>query len=807
MNNTKSITGSFYVGFFIVTLCTLLYQMLLTRIFSVTMWYHFAFVAVSLAMFGMTVGALLVFLFPDLFRGDAIRRQVARSALLFSITMVFCLLTQLAIPFRLAGLVGLYSLAFVYLVSAIPFIASGIVVCLVLTQFPERLNRLYAVDLLGAGVGCLLLIPLLSVLDGPTAVIAVAGLIGISAVFFSQSRSLLRKISIVWSLLCWIFVAWHIPKVRQQKPFLSVMYVKGRPDPPRLYEKWNAFSSIRVHSTTLDPNAIELFEKTYGSKNPPESLTMNIDAAGGTPITAFDGNLSKIEYLKRDAVNLAHHLRPDSHYLVIGTGGGIDILSGLVFHQKKIVGVDINPIIINTVNRRFGDFSGHLDRYPNVSFNHEEGRSFITRSPEKYNIILANLIDTWAAGASGAFALTENSLYTVEAWTEYLKHLRPNGIVTFKRWYYHKFPDEIYRLTNLAVTALKKIGVDHPRNHILVVTPGEFFPNEEWTTGTILISPDPFSDEDLKKVEDLSQKLPFHIKLSPHFAIDSTLSQIAEGKDLAKLYESFPCDISPSTDDKPFFFHRYRLGDVFKLVYQPMDVSWDVNTSGIIVLSVLLVTVVGLVFATILLPLFLKGGFDFSAHRGFVIYFVSIGIAFMMVEISQLQRLSIFLGHPTYSLSVVLFSLLIGSGLGSFCSEIFAADSTSALRGRIPFVLLLLAVLTFGLATPWVIREFTSSPISMRIGISVLMVLPLGFMMGMPFPIGLRRAFQGFSPPVAWFWAINGAVSVCASVLAVAVSISWGISVSYWLGGAFYLLASVVLLWPVKNLPAQGYSP
>lgn len=805
MTSTQPVKPAFYVGLFLVTMTTMLYQMLLTRIFSVTMWYHFAFVAVSLAMFGITAGAIIVFLFGQWFE-NGIQIQMSRCALLFAVSIVFCLLTQLSIPFRVAGIVGLYSLSFTYFVSAIPFVFSGIIVCLALTKFPEKLTRIYSIDLLGAGIGCIMLIPLLRVLDGPTAVVLVASGTALGALFFAldSERKGLKGLSVLWALFCFLFVVGHTKRVRQQKPLLNIMYSKGMPDPPRLYEKWNAFSCVRVFPQKKDCGAQDTFMKMFGAHYQPDQLFMNIDAAGGTPITAFDGNLSKVEFVKNSQVNLAHYLRPNSNFFVIGPGGGIDVLGGLVFNQKKIVAVEINNVILDTVNKRFGDFTGHLDHDPRVTFVNDEARSYITRAPEKFDIVLANVIDTWAAGAAGAFALTENSLYTVEAWVEYLKHLNPNGIITFTRWYYHPFPDEMYRLTGIAVEALKRIGVQDTAGHIVIVTPKKILPDDEWTQGTLLLCKEPFSKADLDKIESLSKTLPFDIRLSPRYSVDQNFVAIASGKNLDEFYRKFEWEISPSVDDKPFFFQRFKIKNIFSLIYKgmPGSAAGDNNVRAMVVLGVLLITVLLLVFFTVLFPLFLKTrAFDVASNANMLTFFASIGIGFMMVEISQLQRLSIFLGHPTYSLSVVLFSLLIGSGLGSFFSKHFI-EHHHGFWNFFPFVLLLAIIFIFGFSTPVLIEKFITQPTMMRILIALLIIFPLGFVMGMPFSIGMSQALRNSSAPAAWFWGINGSASVCATVLAVAASITWGISVSFWIGAAFYIVAAVSIARQMKAVKA-----
>src|SRR6185295_11229342 len=180
------------------------------------------------------------------------------------------------------------------------------------------------------------------------------------------------------------------------------------------------------------------------------------------------GDPEAVSHLKYDVTNVAHYLRPNSRVVVVGTGGGRDVLSALLFNQRQVTGVEINESIIDLVNRRFGDFTGHLDRDPRVQFVNDEARSYIARSPDRYDLIQISLIDTWAATAAGAFVLSENSLYTLEAWQTFLNHLEPNGVLTFSRWYF-PLPGQVYRLTSIATAALMDLGIKQPRDHIIVV--------------------------------------------------------------------------------------------------------------------------------------------------------------------------------------------------------------------------------------------------------------------------------------------------------------------------------------------------
>jgi hypothetical protein len=787
---------SSYAGLFMVTLATLMYEILLTRIFSVTMWYHFAFVAVSVAMFGMTVGATLVYLAPKRFTQERAKHQLALSALLFSAAIVVSFLAHLTIPFRTdRSIMGLSSIALTYLVISVPFVLSGICVCIALTRFPRQVSRLYAVDLAGAATGCIALVLTLGITDGPTAVVVTALAASIGAALFAaeaDSGTALRA-ALVLSLSFGVFAAGETALARRQAPLLRLTWVKGRHESRPLYEKWNSFSRITVSGHPAIPTRPFGWglSDVYPSERKVRQLKMTIDGAAETVLTRYAGELRGPEHLRYDVTNIAHYIRPNSKVLVIGAGGGRDVLSALAFGQKSVLGIELNRDIVQAVNGRFGEFTGHLDTDSRVTFVNDEARSYIARQTERFDIIQVSLIDTWAATAAGAFVLSENSLYTVEAWKLFLQRLNRDGVLTVSRWYYQDRPGEVYRLVSLASASLMELGMRNPRGHIIVV---RYMPRSREGAehpdgvGTMLVSPQPFSRADLDTIDQVAREMRFEVVLSPRFSSDSTFATLASGEDLPRFTASFPIDISAPTDDRPFFFHMLRIRDIpHRELWKQGVVS--VNMKAVVVLGELLFTVVVLTSVFIIVPLAL------TARRAPVArlypllgFFAGIGLGFMFVEISQMQRLIVFLGHPTYGLSVVLLSLLLSSGLGSYSTQ--SVDSTGLKRSAMVRLLFLLGgLVVFGVLTPHLIAAFAGSSTILRISISVGVLFPLGLLMGMAFPLGMKAAAAEPGHVTPWLWGVNGAASVCASVLAVVVALSAGISASFWTGFACYAAA------------------
>jgi len=789
---------STYIGIFFVALATLMYEILLTRIFSVTMLYHFAFVALSLAMFGLTAGALVVYLAPRIFRPERLRARLALAGVLFPVAMVLSFMTELSIPFRVgSSIVAVYAIAFTYVVIAVPFVVSGIAICLTLTGFPSRVSRLYAADLAGAATGCVLLIAAIGWSDGPTAVLWIACLASIGGVAFAVDAGSRRLRNAGLALFAFLLVAAsaHTMMVRNGTPVFRILYSKGMVETPAIYEKWNSYSRVRVMG---DPR-IDLPVQGWGlsprvPKNRMRQLQLDIDVWAGTVMTHFTGDFSTVEHLKYDVTNIGYYLRNGHDALVIGAGGGRDVLSALLFGARSVTAVDINKDIIGTVNGRFGEFTGHLDRDPRVRFVNDEARSFIARSPQRFGSIQISLIDTWAATAAGAFVLGENSLYTVEAWTNFLSHLTDDGILTVSRWYFHDRPAEMYRTTTLAVEALRRLGITEPRRHIAIIR--NMRPTTASTTdtpdgvGTILVSRRPFTDAELDTLDREVTRLEFEVPFSPRVALDQTFARLTDATGLAEFLRSYPVNIAATTDDSPFFFNMLRLRDIAKTSLLDFG-NLSHNMKAVATLGILCLTVAALTALCILLPLWLTRDRVRLAGVGpLFTFFIAIGLGFMLIETSQMQRLIIALGHPTYGLSVVLFALLVSSGIGSALTQ-SVTPATAPDAGRVRLLALVAVLAIFGIVTPFVARAVEPLTTPVRILAAVALLFPAGIFMGMAFPLAMKLAAPRARDLTPWFWGLNGAASVLASVLAVCIALTWSISTAFWAGWVCY----VVALW------------
>ncbi len=417
-------------------------------------------------------------------------------------------------------------------------------------------------------------------------------------------------------------------------------------------------------------------------------------------------------------------------------------------------------------------------------------------------MIEASFIDTWAATAAGGLTLTENSLYTMEAWKLFLNRLSPSGILSFSRWYWSGFPAETYRLVSLAASALRSEGVSDPRGHIVLIS-------NAWPdiisggrgAATILVGKESFSADDLDKLESLSRQMRFNLVLSPRGAQDSVFSALGNGDQNTSAVRSLPLNLSPPTDDRPFFFHIKPLRYAFRDTTPNQSGTFVLEVQSGEIVIVLLVLVVFLTSMFVIVPLFHGMGKEsIPASIPYLLFFAAIGMGFMLVEVSQMQRLIIFLGHPTYALSVVLSALLVFSGMGSYSTRQIQRPGRD---GAVRLLLLLLALLAFGLFSIPAIAAFAASTTPVRIAMAIAMLFPAGFFMGMAFPLGLKLATGELDSLMPAFWGMNGAASICASILAMLIAMNAGISAAFWSGFCCYVAAFCAYLWALYG---QGSS-
>lgn len=791
------------LGIFLISFTVLFFELMLTRLFSVTLHYHLSFMAISLAMLGFGASGLIVNLWPSYFRQSGLGVQLAWGAISFAAASVFVVGMAFYLSVSMHPSPGnLLRLGLIYGLCVIPFLVGGLVVALILTHYAEQANRLYFFDLLGAALGCLAFVPATNYFGAPTAVLVGAAVAAAAAVVLAEKNgSRLRRLALMLSG-CLVIAA----VANGQWNFYDVRVTKGERQPPMLALKWNAFSRVDVLGTPEDLSIPRVpLSFGFSTSLDPEfripEVHLRYDADALTQITHFDGDVSRLQHLRYDIASAPYQIRQYRNVLIIGPGGGRDILTALYMGSGPITGVEVNPLTIQLMQQQFRAFTGGLyDDYPGVRVINDEGRSFLQHTPSQYDLIQASLIDTWAASAAGVHALTENSLYTVEAFSDYLRHLTPDGVISFSRWYHHP-PVEALRVITLAIEALRQQGVSDTASHVFVVRTNEA-ETQKPSMCTILLKRSPFTTTELAKLRVWSLQMGFLISYSPD---DPTLSVTPNefhqllSQQSAQFIANFPYDISAVYDDRPFFFNRVPVLPwiAHRLGLASSRVGEGTLTLGGQTLLILLVVTAACTLLLLFLPLTAARWVPDERSAPMVanvrrpramvwaLYFASLGLGFIMVEVVLIQRFTLFLGYPVYSLSVVLFTMLLASSIGSLLADRW---SQPQILMRV-IGLLCVTLALYALMLPWILKTTLGATTAVRILIAAVLITPLGLLMGMPFPTGLKRAAREAKGLVSWAWAVNGGASVFGSVLAILISMTYGFTSTFLIGAGIYAVA------------------
>ena len=762
-----------YLGVAFTTLATLILELSLTRIFSVVFYYHFAFLAISIALFGLGAGGLFSYVVAN--RGGNIFYKLGILSVVNSVAVVGSLVYILT----RTGDLGNLTLAGVYFASALPFFFSGAVVSTAVAEAIQRIDRVYFFDLLGAGAGCLVLVPFLNYFGGPNTVIAVSVLLAVSAaIWYNLAGTLRGRAGAVTLALALV----ALMAFNGKSHLIDIRYAKGHRLAQEAFVRWNPISRIAL----LNPNSSD-----------PEIV---IDADASTGIPKFD-----LQHLtEQERANLLHEgpgfpymLRPGAKTLVIGPGGGWDVARSLAGGSHDVTAVEINPIIARTImQQRFADLSHRLYFRPEVHLFVEDGRSFVRRSPEKYQVLQATLVDTWASTAAGAFALSENNLYTTDAFRDYLNHLTGDGLMVFTRWGFEP-PRESLRLLSLAIAALGELGEHDASRHVVVLRDRAQNIDAFGALDTVLIFRKPLGDADVASVKAALSRTNLKALYIPGDAPSNEFGALLASTDPQTFWRSYRYNVTPVDDDRPFFFYTVQPRDVLNFLKAGgLSADYKINRAlpllfEILAISLLAVIVV-LAFPPLLLRERLPGG---HGVRGFLLYFVCIGAGYILIQVALIQKFVLFLGHPTYALTVIVFSMLISSGLGSYWSRGLTGEAGN--HGRLSALLAGVAVAVTALAflaAP--VSEFgVGWPLPLKVLVTVCMIAPAGFLMGIPFPTGLRHLEKQFPQAVRWAWALNAAASVLGSAAAICLAIYIGLRATLLMGALLYLCAlSLVLL-------------
>jgi hypothetical protein len=760
----------------LVSCAVLLYEITITRVLSVMLWYHFAFLAISLAMLGL--GAPGIWFTLKKPGARALETSLVLSAGMMPVSIIALLKGSEFLP-RFWGVLPQFAafanpqILLVIVCLLAPMLCLGSAVCLLLMSADGReIGRMYAADLIGATAGALVVVPLMDVVPTPH-IVAGAGFLPLVAAVLVMPKPRALVVGVLGASIAMCLFAREPLRLRVAKSYVE-------PD-NLLYVKWTPTARITIHPDIFyvkDPKAGFGWGMGWNYEPKPlQQLWIEQDASAGTPITHLETTPAALGHLFYDVTSVGYQLRRPERVCIVGAGGGRDILSALKAGATHVDAVELNGHIVDALSGPFREFSGDVYHLPGVQAVVGEGRSFLTHSDGNYDFIQISLIDSWAATAAGAFALSENYLYTVEALRLYLRRTAPGGIVSISRWMSGDRQLEGARLAELASKALRLEGVADPARHVVVF--------QAWDVGTFLISRAPFDDARMAKLDAIAEERGFRRRWPvPEDTDHETVvaSVMAEG---STKYAKEGLDLSASTDDRPFFFQTVSL---FGKVDPEYFATLSNNEHSVALLRMLLWVVGALTLVLFFTP-FVFGsrmrrtpGLWYGSG-----YFLCIGLGFMLVEVPWMQRFVLFLGHPSYASTVVLTSLLLGAGIGSSVAARLDPRTVKWLGLLVPGVLLVLNLTLFAL-----FDATLGLPFFVRILVSAAVLVPTGFLMGFPFPLGMASWSEEHKP---WLWAINGAASVLASVFSLALSIEVGFTMATTFGIAFYLAAYLLLVY------------
>ena len=791
-------TVGLYACVLLVSAATLLFEIALTRIFAVTQGYHFAFLAISLALLGFGASGTALAMVPALASRD-IRPLMAGAGLLFAVTSTGGLYLTNVLPFDAYTLLWepsqLAYLALYYLALAVPFFFAGSIVGACLAKHPAQAGVLYGTNLVGAGIGCLLSV-VFPLFVGAAGSVVVAGVIAVVGAAAMAGRELRRPAWLVPGILAVGVVAVAVVLgVTDLKlsPYKAVSQALRHEGASKAWSRWNAFSLVEViQSDSI--HAAPGLSFAYQGELPPQTA-LAVDGDNLSPMSAvLPEGADFIGYLP---TSLVYRLsdRPDA--LVIEPGGGLDVLTALRNDAESVTAVISNPLVVEAVGERFADHAAGILGRPGVTVVDEGARSYLHRTDERFDVIQVSLADSFRPVLAGAYGVSENYLYTVEAFESYYSRLAPDGFLSVTRWAQTP-PSEGVRVVSVAVEALEGLGVE-PTEHMAVI--------RSLQTITLVVKRSPLDDADIDAVRGFAEGLQYDLvhlpgieasdvnrfSVHPTPVYHDTVKAILDPEAREALYAGYSHDISAVSDDRPFYYHLFRWSQTTEILRGLGRTFQPFGGAGFLIVLGSLVVAVTAAGVFILLPLLFRrdisnGGGSQSGTIGRLwpfVYFAGLGLGFLWVEIPLLQRFILYLDQPAYAFATVLFGVLVWSGVGSLASD----------RLRVPMAVAVLVVAAlsalYAYGLPIIFDATLGLPLAGRLALSVALLGPLGVAMGVPFPSAVRVLGEQAPALVPWAWAVNGSTSVVSAILATILALSFGFT---WviLGGATAYLAAAL---------------
>jgi spermidine synthase len=795
-----------YLSLWFISAAALAFQVTLTRFFALAQGHHLAFMAISLALLGAGASGTYLFLKPP--AAVNLPRTLTIGSTLFACSVPAAYVAINYLPFD-AYLIALEQtqviwLTVYYLALTTPFFFSGLVIGAVLVTQPGKAGPLYSANLLGSALGPPLALLALATVGGPGTVFfctLLGWLAAISSQLSSAKRHLLGFILYVAGVLLLLYFTIHPPGFFDVRltPYKSLSQALLYPGSEIVFRKWNAFSRVDVIRSQGIRSAPGL-SFTYPGELPPQ-LGLTVDGDNLSPITQ-PGPVSFSAYLP---LALAFELRPNANTLILEPGGGLAVLAALQAGAPSVTVVQSNPTVIEAISSGYAELDHNLYADPRVTLVSDEPRSFLRRTDRQFDLIILPLTDSFRPVTAGAYTLNEDYRYTVQALAAALEHLAPNGLLMIERWLQLP-PSEELRLWSTAIAAL------HYASDSTSVDPGaHLMALRSLQTTVISLARSPLSAHELAQIHQFAVERQFDLVWLPDVRPEETnrfsvvpgdpyyhtFADLLTTSDPPTFFATYPYTVAPPTDDHPFFFHFFKWQQTSE-IWQSLGKTWQpFGGSGYLMLVALLALVVVLSAGLILLPLYwnqrrrnapMMAEFSPIHVYAYLAYFALLGLGFLFVEIPLLQRFILYLGQPAYAFAVVTSALLLAAGIGS-------GQLAGRLSLRVVLPLIVLLTITYPWLLPYLFEATLRLPFAGRVVITVVALLPLGGLMGVPFPAGLNRLAQLAPGLTPWVWAVNGCASVISAVMAAMLALTWGFSVVLWGAAVAYTLAGMLLVW------------
>ncbi|HXH01699.1 MAG TPA: SAM-dependent methyltransferase [Candidatus Competibacteraceae bacterium] len=769
------------------------YEVLLMRLFSIIQWHHFAYMVISLALLGY--GAAGTFL--TLARGFLLGRfplAFTGSLLLFGLSAVGGFLLAQELPFNPEELPWdpqqpLYLLA-LYLLLALPFFCAASAIALALARFGEAVPRVYAADLLGAGLGSLGIIALLF-LAHPMTALSLVGLLALAAAAAGWWESGMRPRSIALAFLLPGLLLPLLPRELILSPYKALSQALLVEGTRVLAERSSPLGLLTVVESPHIPFRHAPGLALAAGSEPPPQLGVFTDGEGMTAITRYSGERAALAYLDQLTSALPYHLARPQTVLILGAGGGAEVLQALYHDAEKVDAVELNPQLVRLVREDYADFAGGLYALAQVRVHVAEARGFVAGSTEHWDLIQLALLDSFAATSAGLYALAESYLYTIEAFADYLDRLAPDGMLAITRWV-RLPPRDALRLFVTAAAALERRGVVEAGRQLVLI--------RGWQTSTLLVKNGVFTASEIEALRAFCRERAFDPAWYPgmseteanrHNILDRPWffegARALLGAEREAFIGRYKFDIAPTTDDRPYFFQFFKWQALPEILALGGRRGMPLLEWGYLVLVATLVQAVLASLLLILLPLRLTAGQGIGRGR-VVIYFAAIGLGFMFLEMAFIQRFIQFLHHPLYAAAVVLTAFLLFAGLGSACSGRLPAGKGIPLA--VGGILALGFLYLFALGP--LFAALAGLPVALKVVLSLALIAPLAFCMGMPFPLALTRLGTAAPSLMPWAYGVNGCSSVIAAVLAPLLAIHFGFGLVVLTALGLYALAATI---------------